>query len=81
MFLQIFVKLIKEKNTESYYKSSDKAKLINIFESQMPIPILKTDANSVVLVPLLLTLNIFHTLFYVSIVNFEHVNVDLITLT
>ena len=31
------------------------------------------DANGVVLGPLLLTLNIFHTLFYVSIVNFEHV--------
>ena len=31
------------------------------------------DANGVVLGSLLLTLNIFHTLFYVSIVNFEHV--------
>ena len=30
----------------------------------------------VVLVPLLLTLNMFHTLSNVSIVNFEHVNAD-----
>ena len=43
------------------------------------------DANGVVLVPLLLTLNIFHTLFWHgtkfhgssdSIANFEHVNAD-----
>ena len=36
----------------------------------------RTTPIVVVLVSLLLTLNIFHTLFYVSIVNFEQVNAD-----
>ena len=35
---------------------------------------LKVKNKDTVLVSLLLTLNIFHTLFYVSIVNFEQVN-------
>ena len=36
---------------------------------------IKINPIGVVLVSLLLTLNIFHTLFYFFFVNFEHVNV------
>ena len=36
----------------------------------------KNDVHDVVLVFLLLTLNIFHTIFIVSIVDFEQVNIN-----
>ena len=42
--------------------------------SKLTVEITETPAIGVVLVSLLLTLNIFHTLFSVSIVNFEQVN-------